>query len=137
MPLRDITLDDIESLAVGAWVLGKPFIAFLFGTAYADAWLPLFLLTVAQLTYALFGMGPILLAMCDGERHLIRIYLVAVGTAAIVGIPMTIAWGGAGAAVGPIISGGLIGLMSRRYALRKLGVEIAAHSALKQLFKHH
>jgi len=22
MPLRDITLDDIESLAVGAWVLG-------------------------------------------------------------------------------------------------------------------
>jgi O-antigen/teichoic acid export membrane protein len=124
-------------IAVGAWVLGKPFIAFLFGTAYADAWLPLFLLTVAQLTYALFGMGPILLAMCDGERHLIRIYLVAVGTAAIVGIPMTIAWGGAGAAVGPIISGGLIGLMSRRYALRKLGVEIAAHSALKQLFKHH
>ncbi|HEX6741460.1 MAG TPA: hypothetical protein VF079_06665 [Sphingomicrobium sp.] len=38
---------------------------------------------------------------------------------------MTAAWGGAGAAAGPLISASLIGWMSRRYARRALGVEIA------------
>jgi hypothetical protein len=41
-------------------------------------------------------------------------------------IPMTMAWGGAGAAAGPLVSASLIGLMSRRYARRELGVEIMA-----------
>jgi len=71
-------------------------------------------------------MGPILLAMCDGERDLIRIYLIAVGAAVLAAIPMTMAWGGAGAAAGPLVSASLIGLMSRRYARRELGVEIMA-----------
>jgi len=113
-------------VAIGAWLFGKPAIALVFGVAYADAWLPLFLLTLAQLLYSLFGMGPILLAMCDGERDLIRIYAIAVGTAVIAAIPLTIAWGGAGAAAGPIVSATLIGLMSRRYARRELGVDILA-----------
>ena len=113
-------------VALAAWIIGKPLIALVFGVAYADAWLPLFLLTLAQTIYALFGMGPILLAMCDGERDLIRIYLIAVGTAVLAAIPMTAAWGGAGAAAGPLISASLIGWMSRRYARRALGVEIAA-----------
>ena len=113
-------------VAIGAWFLGKPLIAVVFGAPYADAWLPLFLLTLAQLIYAVFGMGPILLAMCDGERDLIRIYLIAVGAAVAAAIPMTMAWGGAGAAAGPLVSATLIGLMTRRYARRELGVEITA-----------
>ncbi|MFL6728315.1 MAG: lipopolysaccharide biosynthesis protein, partial [Sphingomicrobium sp.] len=113
-------------IAIGAWLAGKPLIAWIFGAPYADAWLPLFLLTLAQLIYALFGMGPILLAMCDGERDLIRIYLIAVGAAVAAAIPMTLAWGGAGAAAAPMISAILIGAMSRRYARRELGVEITA-----------
>jgi len=113
-------------VAIAAWFIGKPLVALVFGAAYADAWLPLFLLTLAQLIYAAFGMGPILLAMCDGERDLIRIYLIAVGTAVLAAIPMTMAWGGAGAAAGPLVSASLIGLMSRRYARRELGVEIMA-----------
>jgi hypothetical protein len=39
---------------------------------------------------------------------------------------MTVAWGGVGAACGSLISPALIGLMSRRYARRELGVEIMA-----------
>jgi O-antigen/teichoic acid export membrane protein len=113
-------------VAIAAWFIGKPLIALVFGAAYAGAWLPLFLLTIAQLIYAVFGMGPILLAMCDGERDLIRIYLIAVGAAVVAAIPMTMAWGGAGAAAGPLVSASLIGLMSRRYSRRELGVEITA-----------
>jgi O-antigen/teichoic acid export membrane protein len=113
-------------IALAAWFIGKPLIILVFGPAYADAWLPLFLLTLAQTIYAVFGMGPVLLAMCDGERDLIRIYLIAVGSAVLAAIPMTVAWGGVGAACGSLISPALIGLMSRRYARRELGVEIMA-----------
>jgi len=113
-------------IAAGAWLIGKPLIALVFGAAYAAAWLPLFLLTLAQLIYGFFGMGPILLAMCDGERDLIRIYVIAVGSALLAAIPMTMAWGGPGAAAGPLISASLIGLMSRRYARREFGIEITA-----------
>ena len=118
-------------VALAAWFIGKPLIILVFGAAYADAWLPLFLLTLAQAAYALFGMGPILLAMCDGERDLIRIYLIAIGAAVLAAIPMTMAWGGAGAAAGPLVSASLIGLMSRRYARRELGVEIMAVPAAR------
>jgi hypothetical protein len=84
----------------------------------------LFLLTCAQLAWGVFGMGPILLAMCGGERQLIRIYALAVGAAVAAAIPMTIAWGGAGAAAAAIITAAIIGLLSRRYGLKHLGVEI-------------
>jgi O-antigen/teichoic acid export membrane protein len=113
-------------IAIGAWLFGKPLIALVFGAGYAGAWLPLFLLTLAQMIYAFFGMGPVLLAMCDGERDLIRIYVIAVGTAVLAAIPMTIVWGGAGAAGGPLVSATLIGLLARRYARRELGLEITA-----------
>lgn len=116
----------VVPIAAAAWFLARPLIGLVFGAAYADAWLPLFLLTLAQLVYALFGMGPILLAMCDGERDLIRIYLIAVGAAVAAAIPLTLVWGGAGAAAAPMLSALLIGLMSRRYAQRALGVEITA-----------
>jgi len=117
-------------VAAGGWLIGRPLISLVFGAPYAGAWLPLFLLTLAQLIYAFFGMGPILLAMCDGERDLIRIYAIAVGTAVVAAIPMTMAWGGAGAAAGPLVSATLIGLMSRRYGRRSLGVEITPLSAM-------
>ena len=113
-------------IAAGAWFLGKWLVALVFGAVYADAWLPLFLLTLSQLIYSLFGMGPILLAMCEGERDLIRIYAIAIGTAVAAAIPMTMAWGGGGAAAGPLISATLIGWMSHRYARRELGLEITA-----------
>jgi len=107
-----------------AWFAGKFLVGLVFGLPYQDAWLPLFILTLVQLTYAAFGMGPILLAMCDSERDLIRIYAIAVGCALLAAIPMTMAWGGAGAAAGPVISAALIGLLSRRFARRQLGLEI-------------
>ncbi len=113
-------------ITLAAWLIGRPLISFVFGAPYAGAWLALFLLTCAQLVNGLFGMGPILLAMCGGERQLIRIYAVAVGAAIVAAIPMTIAWGSAGAAAAPIISAALIGLLSRRYGVRHLGVELTA-----------
>jgi O-antigen/teichoic acid export membrane protein len=111
-------------VALGAWFLGRPLISLVFGAAYASGWFPLFFLTLAQLIYAAFGMGPILLAMCDGERDLIRIYAIAVSIATAAAVPMTMFWDGVGAAMGPVISAILIGLLSRRYGLRQLGLEI-------------
>jgi O-antigen/teichoic acid export membrane protein len=116
-------------IALGAWFFGRLVVGQVFGEAYGDAWLPLFVLTLAQLVYAVFGMGPIVLAMCGGEKALTRIYMIAVGAGLAVAIPLTMRWGGAGAACGLLVSAMIIGLMSRRHALSALGVEIAARRA--------
>jgi len=121
--------------AIAVWFLGKAVLIFVFGAAYGDAWRPLFLFTLGQLVFGAFGMGPILLAMCEGERDLIRIYSVAVAMAFLAALPMTIAWGGTGAAAAAVISNGLIGIMSWRYGRRELGVEISAVSLMKHLFR--
>ncbi|HEX6660777.1 MAG TPA: oligosaccharide flippase family protein [Sphingomicrobium sp.] len=107
-----------------AWLIGRPVIIFVFGAAYANAWLPLALLTTAQLVYALFGMGPILLAMCGGERALIRAYALAIGLAVVTAIPLTLVWGAKGTAVASLVSAIVIGNYSRWYGRRDLGVEI-------------
>lgn len=117
-------------VALGAWFFGKALISLVFGASYAGAWLPLFVLTLAQLAYSFFGMGPILLAMCDGERDLIRIYATAVGIAVTAAIPLTYFLSGTGAAAGPLISASLIGWMSSRYARRELGLEIGLIRAI-------
>jgi len=105
-------------------LIGKPLMTFVFGIAYAQAWLPLALLTCGQLVYAVFGMAPIALAMCGGERRLTTIYFVAVGAALVAAIPMTYAWGAIGAAIAPIITAATVGLLSRRYLKKRLGLEV-------------
>lgn len=111
-------------VTLASWTIGRPLISIVFGAAYATAWLPLALLTTAQLIYALFGMGPILLAMCGGERTLIRIYVVAIGTAILVAAGATMMWGAAGAAAGSLVSAAFIGVLSRRYGRSRMQVEI-------------
>lgn len=113
----------VAPITLAAWLIGRPAIMLVFGSAYADAWLPLFILCVSQLVFGFFGMGPILLAMCDGERQLIKIYLLSVGLAAMAAIPLILAIGANGAALAFVMSNGLIGLLSWRYGKVKLGLD--------------
>jgi O-antigen/teichoic acid export membrane protein len=103
-------------------LFGRPLVTFVFGPAYAGSTMPLVLLCAAQLAAGFFGMGPILLAMCDSERHLTLIYLVAVGLGAACAVPLIWQFGAAGAASAQIISTGLIAALSARFARRKLGL---------------
>jgi O-antigen/teichoic acid export membrane protein len=82
----------VAPITLAAWLIGRPAITLVFGAAYSDAWLPLFILCLAQLVFGVFGMGPILLAMCDGERHLIKLYVVSVGLAVLAAIPLVMAF---------------------------------------------
>jgi O-antigen/teichoic acid export membrane protein len=61
--------------------------------------------------------------MCDGERDLIRIYLLSVGTGMAAAYPLIVLFGAAGAASAMILSMGMIGLLSWRYGRRELGVD--------------
>lgn len=111
-------------IVAASWLIGRPAIVLVFGAEYANAWLPLFLLCVGQLLFAFFGMGPILLAMCHGERALTRIYLAAVGLGAASAVPLIHAYGAAGAAAAQILSMTVIGFLSWRYGRRTLGVDV-------------
>lgn len=111
-------------LTILAYLLGKPVVGFVFGQEYASAWLPLFVLCLGQLLFGFFGMGPILLAMCDDERALFKIYLIAVATAIVCAVPLITFYGSTGAALAQLVSLGLIGLLSRWRARRTLGLEL-------------
>ena len=111
---------------LASWFFGRIAISFAFGAPYASAWLPLFFLCVAQLITAVFGMGPILLAMCGGERRLTLIYIVAVGAGILLTLPLTWQWGPAGAAAASNLTAIIIGLGSRQYGKRHLGVDVSA-----------
>jgi O-antigen/teichoic acid export membrane protein len=114
----------IAPITLASWLIGRPAIELVFGEVYGDAWLPLSLLCCGQLVAGFFGMGPILLAMCNGERYLIKIYLLAVGTAVAAAFPLIHAFGASGAAAAQIVSVGLVGILSWRYARNVLGLEI-------------
>ncbi|MCL6697368.1 lipopolysaccharide biosynthesis protein [Sphingomonas sp. NSE70-1] len=113
----------VVPITLAAWLIGRDLIELVFGPAYGSAWLPLFLMCVAQLVFAFFGMGPILLAMCEGERHLIRIYLFSVGLGMLAAVPLIMEFGPAGAAAAIILSNGSTGFLSWRWGLRRLGVD--------------
>jgi O-antigen/teichoic acid export membrane protein len=67
-----------------------------------------------------FGMGPILLAMCDSERHLTLIYAFSVGAGMLAAGPLIHSFGAAGAAGAQIVSTGLVSMLSGRFARRQL-----------------
>jgi O-antigen/teichoic acid export membrane protein len=103
-------------------LFGRPLVQIIFGTAYGDAWLPLALLCFGQLIFGLFGMGPILLAMADSERHLTLIYLTAVGAGVVAAAVLIPAYGAVGAAVAQVLSTGSVAALSGRFARKRLGL---------------
>jgi O-antigen/teichoic acid export membrane protein len=109
-------------MLIGLVLFGRPVVSFVFGPAYEAAALPLILLCAAQLVSGIFGMGPILLAMCDSERHLTLIYLLSVGAGILAAGPLIHSFGAAGAAGAQIVSTGLVSVLSGRFARRRLNL---------------
>ena len=106
----------------GLVLFGRQLIEFVFGPVYGNASIPLTMLCGVQLVFGLFGMGPILLAMADSERHLTKIYLFSVGCGVALAFPLVWRFGAIGAAGAQISSTGLIAYLSGRFARRQLGL---------------
>jgi O-antigen/teichoic acid export membrane protein len=121
----------LTPIVAAAYLIGRPAIEWVFGPEYGPAWLPLFYLCVAQLVYGLFGMGPIMLSMCEREQKLFTIYFVSTATGVAVSYPLIIAHGAAGAAIAMIASSGLVGLLSWYVGRVDLGVD----STIVSLFR--
>ncbi|HET7710068.1 MAG TPA: oligosaccharide flippase family protein [Sphingomicrobium sp.] len=105
-------------------LFGRPLVGAVFGPAYVDAAAPLIVFTIAHTVFGFFGMGPVLLAMTDSERHLTKIYLGAVGLAVAASLPLIILLGTIGAALAQVVSFAVVGLFSWRYAKRAFGLEM-------------
>ncbi len=113
----------VAPIVAAAYLIGRPAIELVFGAEYGPAWLPLFYLCVSQLAFGLFGMGPILLSMCEGERKLFAIYVVSTATGIIAAYPLIITHSATGAAIAMVLSNGLIGLMSWYVGRTEMGVD--------------
>jgi O-antigen/teichoic acid export membrane protein len=83
-----------------------------------------------------FGMGPILLAMCNSERQLTRIYIVAILAGIGTAIPLTYSFGASGAALAQVVSTGLIAYLSGRFARRELGLSTTFVPWLASAIRH-
>lgn len=119
---RSMTLIAL-AMAVGVILLGKPLLVFVFGAAYAGAWPPLAVMAITQLSFSLFGMGPILLAMAGKERALTLIYGIGVAVGvAIAAMLVFIGFGGLGSALAQLASITIVAALSDRTAYRQLGV---------------
>lgn len=103
-------------------LFGRPLVELIFGHIYGDAWLPLTILCAVQLVFGFFGMGPILLAMADSERHLTLIYVGALAAGVIAALLLIPKFGAAGAAVAQLFSTGTVAALSGRFARKRLGL---------------
>jgi len=112
----------IAPIAAAAYFIGRPAIELVFGAEYAPAWLPLFYLSVSQLIYGLFGLSPILLSMCGGERTLFKIYVTSTTAGIFAAYPLIGAYGATGAAIAMVISNTLVGLLSWTVGRKAFGV---------------
>jgi O-antigen/teichoic acid export membrane protein len=124
----------VAPITVAAYLIGRPAIEIVFGAEYGPAWLPLFYLCVAQLAYGLFGMGPILLSMCQVERKLLTIYAVSTVAGFAAAYPLIIRHGATGAALAMILSNGLIGLLSWSVGRTQIGVDATFLPLLRRPF---
>ena len=113
----------ILPVTAAIWLFGRAVMTAIFGAPYAEAWLPLFFVSCAQLLTACFGLGPTLLAMCDSERHLMKICALSVAAGVVAAVPLIKLDGAAGAAIAMIVSGGLMAVFSQRFARRSLNLD--------------
>lgn len=121
----------VGAITAGCLLLGRPLINLVFGAAYDGSWAPLAMLCVAQLAFALFGMGPILLAMGKREKALTRIYLLAIATAVAAAALLVRPFGATGVAAGQLVSLALVGGLSWREGRRQLHVDCSVLARLR------
>jgi O-antigen/teichoic acid export membrane protein len=91
------------STALGFLLLlafGEPLITLLFGAEYVGAYRPLLILGAAQLIVSAFGIAGTYLNLTGGERLVLRAFILTVPIGLLVAVPLTWAFGIAGAATG-------------------------------------
>jgi O-antigen/teichoic acid export membrane protein len=112
-----MTLAGLAGVAAIA-LIGEWLIVLMFGTAYADAWLPLLILAIAQTVAAFFGVAFLLLGVAEGEGDLARAYFFGMLASVASAFPFGIAWGATGVAaaaiIGAFVYNGLCWLAVRR-----------------------
>ncbi|MFL6760765.1 oligosaccharide flippase family protein [Sphingomonas sp.] len=83
--------------------VGKPLIVYLFGAQYAASWIPLLLLTAAQVVNGFFGVGWVFLSMSGGERALTRAYGFSVAVSVMIAAPLAMIAGAIGVSIASVV----------------------------------
>ncbi len=109
-------------LTIGIFLVGKPFIALVFGKAFAPGWAPLVLMSLAYCINAAFGSSSTVLNMCGCEQELMVLSVCSLA------LGMALTWfllrhlGVDAAPVAMILSESIKGVVGAIIARRQLGV---------------
>jgi O-antigen/teichoic acid export membrane protein len=114
-------------------VAGRPLISLIFGRDFEPAWLPLVLLTCAQLVNALFGVGWVLLSMSGGERRLTLSYSTSVAVSVAAAVPLISVAGARGAAAAALIGALIQNLFAWHGVRARTGLESSVVAIFSQL----
>jgi O-antigen/teichoic acid export membrane protein len=121
-------------LGVALFILiGRDLLKLLFGAQYAGAYIPLLILSVAQLIVSAFGTTGSFLNMTGRERLAIRAFAVAVPVGLISAFPLTVVFGVSGAAAGNIVMVSLWHWIVLYQHRQDVEVPVSIHSAIRFL----
>lgn len=110
-------------------LVGQPLLAVVFGEAYRQSWLPLVILTAAQLVNACFGVGWVLLSMGGGERQLTLSYAVSVPVSVAAAIPLINSYGAPGAAAAAVLGALIQNVIVWRAVRARFGLDCSLAGA--------
>jgi O-antigen/teichoic acid export membrane protein len=111
------------------FLIGQPLLVLVFGEAYRQSWLPLTILTVAQLINACFGVGWVLLSMGGGERQLTLSYAVSVPVSVAAAILLIDSYGAPGAAAAAVLGALIQNVMVWRAVRARFGLDCSLAGA--------
>jgi O-antigen/teichoic acid export membrane protein len=117
-------------LTLGIFLVGKPTIAFLFGPAFAPAWLPLVLMGIACMVSGFFGASSTMLNMCGGERTVATVVLFGLVIGVLITLALAPALGITAAAIAMIASEAPKAAWMSVSARGKIGVDVSLLSPL-------
>ncbi|MEL6299157.1 MAG: oligosaccharide flippase family protein [Pseudomonadota bacterium] len=121
-------------LVATIFAVGEPALTLVFGDAFAPAWLPLLLISIAYLINGYFGAAASMLNMCGGERAVTLAFAFGppVGIATVFALFDSL--GVAAVALGMIASEIAKGVLLSAAATRQLEIRVGLAHALMRLF---
>lgn len=118
--LPRVTAVGAAVVALVLWWLGPSLVARLFGLGFEGAAAPLLWLSLALVPTLVNGITRVELLAAEREPEIVRATIVSLALQVACSVPLMVAWGAGGAAIGVLLGESVLGLCLRRHATTRL-----------------